>query len=336
MSSVHGGVDVGSEELEVVAHPAGQSETLGSFANEQAGFEQMQRQLEQAVAPEATIHLVLEPSGGYELALVAFARQQGWAVSLPNPWQVRRWAEGRGYRAKTDRVDARLLAEFGADQQPTPQGELPEAVATLDELLRRKQSLEKMLRQERNRQHSLAQRPHLPEAVAQSLTQVIEALEQALAEIEAEIAAQIRQDEAVWQMRTLLLTVAGVGEKTVLPLLVFLYRWEVRTHGQGDAKGLTAFSGLDPAPFQSGKSVHKRTRISKKGDGRLRAALVAAVRGGIRAQDSPLVHFYRRLLGRHKPKLVAQVAAARKILVWSWAVFQQRTPFDPAKALPAS
>ena len=116
----------------------------------------------------------------------------------------------------------------------------------------------------------------------------------------------------------------------MVPLLVLLWRWERLTEGQGSGKGLTAFVGLDPQPYTSGTSVHKVASISRMGDGGMRRRLFMGTLGGVRGKN-PLRAFYERLVGRGKKKKVALVAAARKLLVWAWKVFQTRTVFDPAK-----
>lgn len=112
--------------------------------------------------------------------------------------------------------------------------------------------------------------------------------------------------------------------------MVVLYRWSTLTNGQGDAKGLTAFLGLDPTPHESGTSVRGPTPISRMGLAQVRRLLFLGALGGVRGKN-PLQAFYQRLVGRGKPKVVALVAAARKILCWSWAVFQHQTTFDPTK-----
>lgn len=335
MAPLYVGIDVSKDELAISLWQQDEGHSLGSVSNDASGFAHLAQRLHKVAPAPQPIRLVMEPTGGYEWALVAFARAQGWQVSLPNPWQVRRWAEALGVRAKTDPVDSHVLAQFGALQQPDPTDPLPAPVEELDHLLGRKEDLEKLLRQERNRQHNLTQHPTLPPAIRHNLDQVIEALEEALAEIEAEIEALLARHEELEANRRLLLSVAGVGEKTVLDLLVFLFRWHVLTDGEGDAKGLTAYAGLDPTPFHSGTSVYKRPAISKKGDRRIRSRLVAAAKGGTQRGHSPLRQFYLRLLGRNKAKRLAWVAAARKILVWAWAVFRDQTPFAPPKALPA-
>lgn len=335
VTSLYVGIDVSKKDLAVSVWLDESAQPLKPVPNTRHGFGRLAKQLAGIVGADQTIHLVLEPSGGYEWALVAWARTQEWWVSLPNPLQVRRWAQGQGIRAKTDPADSAMLAQFGAIYQPAPQGPLPANVEELDQLLERKADLEKLLRQERNRQDIRLRHPALPPAVRENLEQVINALEKALKEIEAEIDALMARHHDLKRSYRLLLSVAGIGEKTVLDILVFLYRWQALTNGEGDAKGLTAYAGLDPTSYSSGSSVFKPARISKKGDSYLRARLVAAARGGTSRGNSPLRLFFLRLTGRNKPLYLAWVASARKILVWAWAVFRDQKPFDRLKALPA-
>lgn len=332
MGTVHLGVDVSKSCLDA-AFTADQSpENLGQYTNTPTGFVDLKRQLAQAVQGAHQVHLIIEPTGSYHLAFVAFAHEQGWQVSLPNPQVVREWARGQGQRAKTDQVDARLLSLYGSKEEPSPQQPVPPEVELLDELLQRQEDLQKMAAQERNRLHSHHRRPHPSASVGQSIEALIRTLEQALADVEEMIRDHLKQFTRLDQQRRLLLKVPGIGDKSVLSLLVFLYRWDARTCGLGTAKGLTAFAGLDPVVHSSGSSVFKRPSISKMGDANIRSTLFLCALGGNRAKDTPLTRFYRRLLARQKPKMVALIASARKILVWAFAVFRSGQPFDPALA----
>src|SRR5919199_2484626 len=143
------GIDVAAQSFTAATWHAGAGQLLGTFPNTRAGFAQFAA-LPIVVAAPAS-HLVLEPTSGYELALAHFALAQGWQVSLPNPKQVRDFAKGRGRRAKTDGQDALLLARFGAETDPPPWQPLPDAIAELESLQRRKDDVEQMLRQEYNR-----------------------------------------------------------------------------------------------------------------------------------------------------------------------------------------
>jgi transposase len=335
MESLYVGIDVSKRTLDLSAWVKGEVLDLGSVANEETGFRELARLVKQQRRRKQAVHLVMEPTGGYEQPLVVWAWRRGWQVSLPNPWQVRRWAESQGRRAKTDKVDSRILTQYGHTMRPAVARPLPVEIEALDQLLRRKEDLEKMLRQEKNREESLQGRPNLPAAVKQNLTEMIELVKAGIAEIEAEVEALLARHPQLEAQRKLLLSVPGVGRKTVLPLLVLVIRWHTLTNGEGSGKSLTAYVGLDPAPFKSGSSVYKPPRISKKGNRAMRTALFVAAKGGTINGNSPLRQFFLHLVGKDKAKRLAWIAAARKILVWAWAVFRDQRPFQPEKALPA-
>jgi transposase len=310
---------------------------VGTFATTEAGFAQLGAAVAALAARQqaGAVQLVLEPTGGYELALARWAHAQGWQVGLPNPKAVRDWARGMGVRAKTDRVDARVLAQFGAHTRVRPWQPLPAPVTDLEHLLGRQQDLQTVLQAERNRRDALALDGGAPAVVVASVQTAITAMEQALTTIDTAIRDHLQQHPTLAADAARLRTVPGVGEKTVRWLLVLLHKWRVRTAGQGTAKGLTAFVGLDPMPYQSGTSVQRRPRISKAGSAAQRRNLYLAALGGIRGH-TVLRTFYQRLVARGRPKRVALLAAARKILVWAWAVFRAQTRFDPTHAAAAA
>jgi transposase len=330
MQRLASGVDMSKASFVGAVWVATQAVEVGAFDNNQHGFEALQQALltVQREQGASQIHLVVEPTGGYELGLVAFAYEQGWAVSLPNPRQVREWANGIGKRAKTDRVDAKLLAQFAAQRQPPTQPPLAAEVTELDNLLERRNDLETMLHQEQNRLGELRLRPGVPQSVLKNLEQMIQALENALQEIEAAIQQHLQIYTYLDEHRQRLLTIPGIGPKMVLPLLVLLLRWHTLTEGQGTDKGLTALVGLDPKPHESGKSVYHRPTISKMGNAEIRRLLYMGALGALRGHN-PLRDFYDRLVGRGKAKKLALVAASRKLLTWAWAIFSTNSVWNP-------
>ena len=334
MDTISVGVDIAKATFTAALWQAEHVEELGTFPNTADGYGALQQALARRPAAPAAVQLTVEPTGGYELGLAHWAYAQGWRVSCPNPRQVREWAAGLGRRAKTDRQDAVVLAHYGAERQPPAWQPWRTELSELDSLLRRKDELTGLLHQERMREQALRARPGIAGAVRGSITRLIEALEEELREIEQAIGARQRTTTLA-PVVARLQTVPGVGPTTALPLLVLLERWDQLTHGRGDPKGLVAYVGLDPQPYESGTSVRRRAAISRQGNRRLRARLYMAALGGIRG-DNPLRHFYDRLVGRHKAKKLALVAAARKLLVWAWAVYYSQQPFDAARvARPA-
>lgn len=213
------GVDIAKKDLAVACRRGAVEIELGKFDNNAEGF----ALLEEALAGVckqlglSQIQLILEATGGYEAALMVYAYEHKWWVSLPNPKQVRDWAKGVGYRVKTDRVDARILAHYGVERQPPLRPQLAVEVTQLDSLLKRRLDLEKILHQEQTRLSEMAARPGLAPKVAESLRLVIEALTTALAGIEQAITALTQRHEPFQTQEERLLELPGVGPKVVLP-----------------------------------------------------------------------------------------------------------------------
>ncbi len=273
------GVDVDNTDLVVAVWTDGQEQVLGTFPHTPAGF----AALETAVG-DPPDRMTLAPTGGDELAPAVWAVARGWVVCRPNPRHVRDWAKSQGRRAKTDRHDALLLARYGAKHDLPAWTALPSAVAELEILLRRRDDLEQVLRQERNRQQQLTNRPGVATAIPPRLKKVIEALEDALREVEQAIAAHQRQhadlDAAIQRVRT----VPGIGARTCLWVVVVLYRWQTLTNGKGETKGLTAYVGLDPTVYESGTSVRGPRTISRIGMAQVRRLLFLGALGGVRGK----------------------------------------------------
>jgi transposase len=331
MNTLYIGTDVSRQHLDVAHATTPASRTwLARFANRPAGWKKMAKQVTQIAKQQCTtIHLMVEPTGGYEQGLVDFAYAQGWQVTQVNVYRVRQWANGQGVRAKTDRQDALLLAWYGTSQQPAPQDPIDEGAAELDELLRRRHDLEKLQRMEQNRRKQAQQRPRTPPSVQQSIERTLHTLEQELQAVNEAIEQLLKMRQDLQQQRHILRTSPAIGEKLSLEMLVLCHRFAAYTQGQGTGKQLVALVGYDPQPHQSGNS-QDRSPISRKGSPRLRALLYCAALGGVKG-NNPLKHFYHRLLADGKAKKLALVACARKVLTWVWALFTSNTPFDATR-----
>ncbi len=328
-TSLYLGADVAKATFVVARWENGAGTLVGEFPNEATGFQQLADRLTTITPAERVplVVLVLEPTGGYELALATFAYQHGWHVQRPNPRQIRDWLRGQGQRAKSDAQDARGLAQYGAEHTAHDWQPLPPELVELDSLLRRRDDLTKLLVEERNR----LDHPLLPLVVRANVDTVVQALDAARQAMDTAIAAFF-DAHPDWQDRLRdLRTVPGLGPQNAPYVLVLLARWAAMTNDTGSAKGLTALVGLDPQTYDSGTTIHKPARISRMGQRSLRGllfmgALAAATRG-----HSPLHDFYAQLVKRGKAKMVALVAAEHKILIWAWAIYRQKTTFDATR-----
>jgi transposase len=200
----------------------------------------------------------------------------------------------------------------------------------MEHLLDRQDNLRDMLSREKNRLMSSQYHVKPHEVVYDDLRESISSLEHRIEKIQEVINDHLDAHPHLKEQKKLLLSVPGVGDKSVLYILITMHRWGAFTDGEGDANGIVALLGLDPKTHESGTSVRKRGRISRQGDRSQRSRLYMCALGGVRG-DNPLRAFYSRLVGRGKPKKVALVAAARKIVVWCWAVFRSNAPFDTAR-----
>jgi transposase len=339
MSILRVGVDVSQDTLDVARIIDNQENCvdLGTFTNDEEGFvhieKTIQKEAKQADADQ--IQIIVEPTGGYEQRFVKFALKKNWRVNMPNPFKVRQWAKGMGIRAKTDRVDARMLARYGVGRPLHEYKPLPPEIARLDSLLTRKEELEENLRREENRLHARKSQGMESVSIIESLERTISWLQEEIARIEEQINGFLKEHPDVDTRLKNIKTVPGVGERNALFFLILMYQWDTNTDGKGTAKQLTAYLGLDSVPVDSGTSVHKRPAISKEGNRKLRCRFYMSAFGAIHGK-SPLSEFYHRLVANGKKKKLALVAGARKILVWTWATFRNNTTFDDHKALPAS
>lgn len=340
MNRLNVGIDVSKDTLDMAYWEHNQNEPVyqDKFPNTQQGFHDILQKVkdicEETNINDATVFAVMEPTGGYEQPFARFAIHNQWQVSLPNPYRIKMWAVAMGIRAKTDKHDAKTLAHYGFMQDPHQWKPMPPEVEELKYLLDRLNDQQASLQRESNRLEKYQKQENVPKAALRDLKQSIAFLERHILQIQEAIREHLKSHPHLKQQRKLLLTVPGVGQKNVLHILVMLHRWMALTDGKGDMKesmkSLVAYAGLDPKPHESGTSVRKRAGISRQGSRPFRSRLFMSALGGVTG-DSPLSDFYKRLVGRGKAKKLALVAASRKILIWSWAVFVNNTAFDASR-----
>jgi transposase len=305
------GIDVSKAALDVALRPADEREVPQRGANDEAGLAALVGRLQ----PRGPQLIVLEATGGWERGVAAALALAGLPVVVVNPPQVRDCAKAIGQLAKTDALDATVLAHFAAAIQPAPRP-LPDAQSrALAALGERRRQLVGMLTAEKNR----AQRP-LP-AVRAKVMAHVRWLEQALAEVDAEL-DQTLQASPLWRERDQVLrSVPGVGPAVSLTLLAHL-----PDLGHGSSKRLTTLVGL--APLNRASGAWGGSRAIWGGRRHVRAALYMAALVGVR-HNLVLRAFYERLLARGKPKKVALTACMHTLLTILHAMLRDRTPWQP-------
>ena len=302
------GLDGAKASVTLASEPPG---LTGEFPTDSAGL----TALVQAAQAQPVTLVVVEATGGYEAPVVAALVTAGLPVAVVNPRQVRDFAKALGQLAKTDRIDAQVLALFGARVQPTPRPLPDEATQELEALLTRRRQLLEMLHAERQRRPRARGR-----LVRRSLDTHIRWLERQVIDTDATLEAAI-QASPVWRVQDQLLqSVPGVGPtlaRTLLGLLPEL--------GQLDRHHIAALVGVAPLARDSGTLRGRRTCWG--GRPAVRTVLYMAALTAARWNPA-LRSFYQRLRAAGKP--AALTAVARKLLVLLNAILRDARPWHYA------
>jgi len=306
-ASIYLGLDVAKAAVTIASEPPG---LTGEFTTDTAGLSA----LVQAAQAQPVALVLVEATGGYEAPVVAALVTTGLPVAVVNPRQVRDFAKALGRLAKTDRIDAQVLALFGARVQPTARPLPDEATQELEAVLTRRRQLLEMLHAERQRRPRARGR-----IVRRSLDTHIRWLEHQVIDTEATLEAAI-QASPVWRVQDQLLqSVPGVGPtlaRTLLGLLPEL--------GQLDRHHIAALVGVAPLARDSGTLRGRRTCWG----GRPAVRTVLYMAALTAARWNPVLRsFYQRLRAAGKPAKVALTAVARKLLVLLNAILRDARPW---------
>lgn len=295
MDPVSIGIDVSKATLTIAVVPTGETWTSATTPRAVDALVTRLR------AHQPTV-IVVEATGGYEAALVAPCAAAGLPIAVVNPRQVRAFAQAVGRTAKTDAIDAALLAQFGARVQPTPRPVADAATEALGALVARRRQLLEMLGAERQR---LAQAPPTG-PIARDLRNHIRWLERRVQDVDGEIGTAIQQSP-VWRVHEdLLRSVPGIGPTVARTLLA-----DLPELGRLDRRAIAALVGV--APFNCDSGQHRGQRHIWGGRAPVRAALYMAALVATR-HNARLGAFYHRLRTAGKPAKVALVAVMRKLL----------------------
>lgn len=308
------GIDVAKDTLVVASVPAGRTWTV---ANTPAGHGALLADL----TPLGPALIVLEATGGYETAVVAALGAAGLPVVVVNPKQVRAFAKATGRLAKTDRVDATVLALFAERVRPAVRALTDDATRDLEAVLLRRRQLRDMLTAEKNRL-GLARRP-----IRKSLKAHITYLERELRIADTDLDRLVAASPLWRATDDLLQSVPGIGPVVARTLLA-----ELPELGTGTRRAIAALVGVAPVAHDSGAQRGKRAIAG--GRATVRSALYMATLVATRC--NPVVRaWYQHLVAAGKPKKVALVACMRKLLVILNAMLRDRTPWTvTAPAVP--
>lgn len=309
--SVFVGIDIAKAQLDVAVRPG---DDVFAVSNDEESVNKLAKRLGKLGAER----VVLEASGGLEIAVVAVLAASGLPVVVVNPRQVRDFARATGTLAKSDPIDARILAWFGEALRPEVRALKDEQTQALEALLKRRRQLIAMLGAEKNR---LAM---APKAIRRDIKSHIRWLERRLKDIDHDLSGAVK-DSPLWRVRDdLLQSAPGVGPTLSLSLIASLPEL-----GKLSGRKISALVGV--APFNRDSGTLRGRRCVWGGRAELRAVLYMATLAATRC--NPVIQtFYQRLTAQGKPHKVAMTACMRKLLVILNAMVRDQSPWQSEHA----
>lgn len=297
-----------------------------TFEQRRTDYGRLVHQLRQIAPAEQTL-IVMEATGSYWLALAWFLHEANFAVSVINPSQAKLFARLEMQHAKTDRIDAQLLAEFARQRQPARWTPPPAIAEQLQQRLTRRDDVLGIKTQEMNRLHALRQNPHADTSILERLEHHIAYLQAEVDILDHELADLLAGDHAWAVAAQRLRTIPGIGLIAAAWILAATHCFAYCDTPEQAA----AFAGLVPYRRESGSSRRGHRPVGRGGHAALRKTLYMATLAA--ARHNPCVKpLYDRLVARGKPNQVARVASARKLMHIAWAVVVKERDFDPSFA----
>lgn len=309
MDAITVGIDVSKDRLDVAVRPGGE---VFAVPRNATGLEALVGRLN-ALGP---VIIALEATGGFEAVVTATLAAAGLPVAVVNPAQVRSFAKALGQRAKTDPIDAGVIAHFAEATRPEPRP-LPDAeTQLLADLVQRRRQIIAMITAENQR----AKRA--PARLKKSIVRLLKALEKELASVDTDIDDAVRGSPVWREKEDLLQSVPGVGPAISRTLIA-----EMPELGRLDRKQIAALAGLAPYTRQSGQWRGK----SFIGGGRTAVRTALFMGAMVAKKHNPLLKaFFDRLVAAGKPRMVALIAVARKLLTILNAIIRDEKTWQHA------
>ena len=305
MENVYVGIDISKDRLDVAVHASNEQ---WQFTNDTAGISRLRRMLKK-ISPTL---IIFEATGGYEMPLYLSLDKAGFSVAMVNPRQIRDFAKSTGKLAKTDLLDARVIAHFGYAIQPTPRP-VPEN-QRLKALISRRIQLLEMVTMESNRQRGI------PKALKGRIEAHVAWLKQEIDDADDELRKIIEEDPAWREKDRLLQSTPGVG-----PALSGTLIAQLPELGALDRRQIAALVGV--APFNRDSGTMRGRRIIWGGRARVRAVLYMATL--VATRYNPVIRdFYQRLCSGGKRKKVALIACMRKLLTILNSMLKYHTTWE--------
>ncbi len=291
------------------------------FTNTPAGHAGLLKWLADKGVEREQCHLCMEATSTYYEALALYVHDEGWTVSVVNPLQIKRFAEAQLARQKTDRADARVIAQFCAQQRPEAWQAPAREVRELQRLLARLEAVQGMRVQEQNRLHEAQGIPR------ESVERILQVLDEEMRSLEKLIDEHIDRHPHLRERRELLQSIPAVGPRLSASFVAWL-----PVDRLSDARQAVAFIGLSPRAHESGQSVRGKASLCKLGHARLRKLLYMPAMSALRCNPAAKA-LAKRLRAAGKPGKLIVGAIMRKLVHWMFGVLKSARPFDVQLAL---
>ena len=303
------GIDVARDRLDIAVRPSGE---VLSVERNAAGLEVLVARMKQ-LSPRL---IALEATGGFETVVAAALSAAGLPVAVVNPAQIRHFAQAIGQRAKTDSIDAAVIAHFAEATGLEPRPMADEATRQLADLVARRRQIIDMIGAERQREKRAAPR------LKRSIARLLKALEKELSSVDTDIDEAVRGSPAWRAKEDLLASVPGIGPTIARTLIA-----ELPELGQLGRREIAALAGLAPFTRQSGRWRGKS--FIAGGRASVRSALFMGAM--VAKKHNPVLKaFFDRLVAAGKPKIVALIAVARRLLTILNAILRDQRPWQCA------
>jgi len=311
------GIDISKRTFDLAFIQSGKKWHFHKVKNSREGFKKLEKWLDKDNL------IVMEASGPYYFQLAIYLFEKGYQVSVQNPLVIRRFSQMFLHRAKTDKIDARIITQFGQLMHEKLRLWRPpeKAIRQLRQMQTLIDGYNKELTMIRNRKKAFLSTGIKNPDVIESLERSIEHLKQEIALMEKKMKKM--SDEHYKENMALLQSIPGIGLKTALALIILTNNFEKFEH----YKQLIAYVGMSPRIYESGESVKGKGHIAKMGNSYMRKLLYMASWSAKR-WNKTAVEMYERLNAKGKPERVIKVAIANKLIKQAFAVVKSGKPFD--------
>lgn len=294
------------------------------FNNSAAGFKELyvwiQKHYKQQDIP---LHIIMEATGVYYEQCAMYLHKKGFTVIVVLPNKAKKYLQATGLKSKNDKIDAKGLAQMGAEKKLEPWQPMDDFYYTLRSLTRHHESLQNLKTNINNQLHADNTGVYANKQVGKQLKNLIETIDKQIVEIEKSIKDHIVSDSAVQQKVDGITKIKGIGLMTIATLIA-------ETNGFllfENIPQLVSHAGYDVVENQSGNHVGK-TRISKKGNSHIRRILHMPAFNVVRYQVSPFLQLFRRTIQKHNIKMKSYVAVQKKILVIIYSLWKSGRVFN--------